>query len=47
MLVGAFVADAAAMPFHWVYSSATITRTLAGDVYPAPLPTFHPERRGL
>jgi ADP-ribosylglycohydrolase len=27
-VVGAFVADAAAMPFHWIYSAAQITRTV-------------------
>lgn len=33
-VVGAFVADAAAMPLHWIYSQAQITRTVGRDNTP-------------
>lgn len=37
-VVGAFVADAAAMPFHWIYSQSQITRTVG----PGSTPEFYP-----
>jgi hypothetical protein len=34
MVIGAFVADAAAMPFHWIYSASQIARTVGRDSTP-------------